>query len=85
MTTPIRLSDEQLEAIEAMRALCLPKAYMARQTGLSRHVLDQNLKGYRSSLNVRSTARRIARVERIKAHIAAMPGIPMTIASEAIE
>ena len=85
MSAPIRLSDEQAEAIEAMRALCLPKAYIARQSGLSLHTVSLNMRGYVSAPTPTALARRIARVERIRAHIAAMPGIPMTIASEAIE
>lgn len=85
MTAALKLSDEQAEALEQMRGLSLPISYMARQLGISRKVLAPRLRGYVGNPNPRSLARRIARVERIKAHIAAMPGIPMTIASEAIE
>jgi hypothetical protein len=93
MTAALKLSDEQAETVALLAASNLPVATIARIVGIRPSDLRGTISrwgrffpnGVRRTNGVNSLARRIARVERIKAHIAAMPGIPMTIASEAIE
>jgi hypothetical protein len=90
MTSPLHegrgvgLSPIQKETMREMLALGLPVPMIAARLGMKAVDLYWRLPAEAVN-NPNSSLRRAARVSRIKAHIEAMPGIPMTIASEAIE